>query len=824
MEKRISIKTALMLPFAIFVGILIVLLVFVWKRDYDWLAKEQGTKMAIAVNETTQQKLNELLMDPERVNGIFASQIKELELGSLENLNSLGNVALSYMKTVQTGTPQISVISYGDEKGRFVGVRANGADDISLMLKDEQTNGMLNIYEHETMDSAVVGAYEGYDVASRPWYAPVKTTPEPQWSEIYVNADEKMEITISSLMPVYDQSGKFMGVSDIDVKLNGITSFLRADKAKGSGVIYIIDNDWNLIAQSGEEPVMKLVKDATGNNAVEFIKAYSFESPLIKVSAEHLQKNPDAIDQVVQVDDVLDRLYVQMSEVPSLKKLGWKVITVIPENDLMGTVKSHQNTSLLIILILAALVGLIAAALISKIVQPIKQSAEAAVALSHGDFEHEMVPSVIPIAEVEELTVAFRDMAANLKDSFEKIQVSEEKYRLLIENIDDMIYSLTPEGQFIAINQKFEKELGIDRRQIIGNGLEVIFPEEEQLQFWKAQIAKVVDTQSRYAFPFAYVRQNGKRSIYNINLIPMFNIQGQVSMILGSNADITELVEAQEEIQALHVKEKETLEQMVNERTEELHQAMDELIEKEKMASLGSLVSGIAHEINTPLGVSVSAASYLAAIHEQTSGSMSQGTLTKSQLGEFFRNLEETSTILNTNLYRASELVKSFKEISINQITEDLTCFNFKDYLDMILLSLKHEYKNSGHTFEINCASELIVNSYPGVFAQIFTNLIMNALIHGLKSKEHGVIHIEVIREEHYMNIHFFDDGIGIEPEFLSRIFEPFFTTNRGKGGSGLGLNVVYNLVTGKLNGKISCQSKLGEGTHFYIRLPLILE
>lgn len=836
MGRRISIKSALLIPFGIFIGVLLGLLIFVWQRDYNWLAKEQGSKIVTAVNERTQQTLNELLLDPQRLNKVFASELRNRELTDLEDLNEIQQMAQSYFETVQSDLSQISVISYGDEQGRFVGIRANAMDDFSLMLKDERTDGLLNIYEHERLSSAVVGSYENYDPTSRPWYAPVKTNPTDQWSSIYVNADEKMEITISSLVPVFDKGGNFKGVADIDVKLNGIAAFLRADKTKGSGVIYIVDEQWNLIAHSAEEPAMRLVKDASGNQVVEMIKAYDFENDMIQTTAAYLSSQQSPYGEVQQVTAGAERLFVEISEMKSPEKLGWRVVSVIPENDLMGSVQAHQNTSLWAILVMALAVSGVSFFMIGKMVQPIKQTAQAALALSHGDFDTQLsqlnqLPQqpqfskpILPIAEVDELMEAFNDMAESLKDSFERIQLNEEKYRSLVENIDDMIYSLSPDGKFMAINHRFEKEIGRPRSEVVGQGLEILFRRPEELKYWQEQLAKVVSSKSKYTYQFSFVKESGKRHVYNVNLIPMLNILGDVDLVLGSNTDITELVEAQEEIQGLHEKEKATLERMVDERTEELKNAMNELVEKEKMASLGGLVSGIAHEINTPLGVSVSAASYLKTINDQIVAQMVEGKMTKTQLLDYFHSLDETANILNGNLYRASELVKSFKEISITQITEDRSRFNFYEYLNMILLSLKHEYKNTGHHIEVDCDQQLIINSYPGVFAQIFTNLIMNALIHGLKNKAEGHIRIEVRRELDQLFIHFSDDGAGIPKKDLAKIFEPFFTTNRSRGGSGLGLNVVYNLVTGKLGGKISCQSHEGEGTHFYIRMPLAAE
>jgi PAS domain S-box-containing protein len=826
MRKHISIKTALFIPFGIFIAVLLGMLIFVWQQDYNWLAKEQGGKIVTAVNQNTKQKLHEILMAPQEINAVYASTLSTRDLTDGKDLSEIQAVTETYIKTIRETMPQISVVSYGDEKKRFVGLRTNDDTTYSLMLKDERTNAFLNIYETEAIQSKVLGVFEDYDPTTRPWYAPVKAMPKAQWSDIYVNADEKMDITISSLMPVFDETGKLRGVTDVDVKLNGIAAFLKSNQTKGSGVIYIADKKWNLIAHSGAEPAMQLGEDRKGNQIVVMSRAYEAENPMVKATAQFINDKKIEYNKVEQITFGSDHLYVEMAELKLSDELSWRIVSVIPEKDLMGTVRKHQNTSMWVILVMAAVVSGLSFFVISMLIKPVKESAKAAVALSQGNFDKQISPPWVPISEMDELMHAFNDMADSLKISFEHIQMSEEKYRSLVENIDDMIYSLTPEGKFVAVNYRFEKELTVSRNEIIGKGLEVIFRRPDELQFWNDQLKRVIEMQTMYTYQFSYVKEeDNKRHVYNVHLIPMVNSLGVVELVLGSATDITDLIEAQEEIQALNNNEKETLEQMVNERTIELKSAMAELYEKEKMASLGGLVSGVAHEINTPLGVSVSAASYLKIIKEQIDTQMAEGKLTKGSLTDFLRNLDETSKILDTNLYRASELVKSFKEISVSQITEEQSVFNFHEYLQMVLLSLKHEYKNSGHEIHIICDESLMINSYPGVFSQIFTNLIMNALIHGLKEKEHGIICVAVKKDTDtgQLDIEFWDTGMGISEYDLSRIFDPFFTTSRGSGGSGLGLHVVYNLVTVKLGGRISCQSSLGEGTHFYIRIPNVL-
>lgn len=831
LPRQIRLRTALMIPFLIFVSVLIGLLVFVWQKDYDWLAKEQGTRLVNAVNASSIEKLEELLLDPERVNSLYASTIRLNEVGEDPSLAGIQDITKTFMETAIKSTPQIAVISYGDEKGRFVGLRVNEDKSISLMLKDERTEERLNIYENAHIDSPIIGTYEGYDPRVRPWYAPVKTNPQIQWSEIYINADEQMNATISSLVPVFKTNNEFIGVADIDIRLDGISSFLKANPSKGSGVIYIVDSMWNVIAHSGNEQGTKLVKDASGNPVPQMSKAYQHDNVMIKTSAAHLESMHISPLEVTQVQMDHETLYIQMQDVEPFGTLKWRVITVIPERDLLGSLREHQLVSLWIILLMALIVGFIGFAVIGRIAKPVKLSAEAAVKLASGNYDIQLEDANYPISEVRELTGAFNHMADRIKENFELLQNSEEGYRTLVENVEDMIYNVTPAGVFIAVNSRFEREVGLSRDEILGQPIDLVFSKPKDKLFWQEQLLKAASTQTRLTYQYAYIKRNGQRRVYNVSLTPQKDIGGRVTSILGSNTDITDLIDAQEEISNLHEKEKATLERMVDERTEELKTAMDELIEREKLASLGGLVSGIAHEINTPLGVSISAASYLETINNQIVESMVGGKMTKTQLVEFFHNLDETAKILNSNLYRASELVKSFKEISISQITEDLSRFNVKEYLEMILLSLKHEYKRSGHTIEVLCDENLIVYSYPGVFAQIMTNLMMNALVHGLSHKEGGQILIEVTalldnlgQHNGDLRVHFYDNGIGIPKANISKIFEPFFTTNRERGGSGLGLNVVYNLVTGKLGGKITCESQENKGTHFYITIPKVSE
>ena len=181
---------------------------------------------------------------------------------------------------------------------------------------------------------------------------------------------------------------------------------------------------------------------------------------------------------------------------------------------------------------------------------------------------------------------------------------------------------------------------------------------------------------------------------------------------------------------------------------------------------------------------------------------------------------------METNLARAADLVNSFKKISVNQSTEEMTTFNLSEYFNMILLSLKHEYKNKDFEITVECDPKIKIYSYPGVYSQIFTNFLMNSFIHGFKGRDSGKITIKasLLADENRLVITYKDNGLGIPPEVLDRVFEPFYTTNRANGGSGLGLYIVYNLVGQKLNGFINCHSTVGEGTTFVMDVPIFSE
>jgi signal transduction histidine kinase len=256
-------------------------------------------------------------------------------------------------------------------------------------------------------------------------------------------------------------------------------------------------------------------------------------------------------------------------------------------------------------------------------------------------------------------------------------------------------------------------------------------------------------------------------------------------------------------------------------RMEELERTRQELVQSEKMASLGRLVAGFAHELNTPIGVAVSSASVLDNKTKEINTLLSQDEIDGDALDAILNQFSEASALITSNLKRASELVNSFKRTAVDQSSEDIRRFNVNGMFDDIIKTLHSRFKPSNVQIQIDCADDINVYSVPGSVEQIITNLLLNSLEHAYDDGQNGLIKISAKLNQERLHIEYQDNGKGMTAETQAKIFEPFFTTNRARGGSGLGMYISYNLVTSQLHGDMQCSSALGEGTTFSLDFPI---
>ncbi len=248
---------------------------------------------------------------------------------------------------------------------------------------------------------------------------------------------------------------------------------------------------------------------------------------------------------------------------------------------------------------------------------------------------------------------------------------------------------------------------------------------------------------------------------------------------------------------------------------EDLKQAQAQLIESEKMASLGGLVAGVAHEINTPVGLSLTGITHFQYLVEQIEKKYAAEDLEEDDFERFMSDSKELARSIVISLQRAADLVKSFKQVAVDQSHETIRPFAVLEYLNEILMSLRNRLKQTRIKVDVTCERSLVTRGYPGIWSQIITNLINNSLIHAYGPEDTGTIRISVSEQEKSLVVKYSDDGKGMSPETRAKIFDPFFTTNRENGGSGLGMNIIYNLVTQKMGGTIEVQSEPGQGATF---------
>jgi len=456
------------------------------------------------------------------------------------------------------------------------------------------------------------------------------------------------------------------------------------------------------------------------------------------------------------------------------------------------------------------------------------------------------------------------------KQAEEALRQSEEKYRTIFENTGTATIIVENDTIVSLANSEFCHWSGYSKDEIENkiSWLEFVKGTEQEkiLHMHNQRRADIIDLPNHYELT-VYDR-NGNRKNILLTVAMITKTQSVVGLI-----DITERLQAEEEVRRLNAE----LELKVELRTQDLTAANQELISmnqelqalnnefeaannalfreiaerkkieealaaanlelsntieqlkaaqmslvwSEKMASLGRLVAGVAHEINTPVGVGVTAASNLEQITKDFSRLYDQDQITRQGLEDYLDDCQTAVSIITTNLNRASHLIRSFKEVSVDQTSETRRVFRVKSYLDEILLSLHPKLKKTSHVIMVNCDETLEIDNYPGAFAQILTNLVMNSLVHAYDQDESGHLIIEVRKLDGSLQLDYSDDGKGIEPESLSKIFDPFFTTDREHGGTGLGLSIVYNIVTIQLEGTIECSSQPGQGTSFRIRVPL---
>lgn len=358
--------------------------------------------------------------------------------------------------------------------------------------------------------------------------------------------------------------------------------------------------------------------------------------------------------------------------------------------------------------------------------------------------------------------------------------------------------------------------------------LDVVHP-EDKVELEK-KVKECIENKKPYHAEYRITLPNGEVRFLHEKTDVLYGAAGEAEIILGVIQDITALKSAEQQIIRLNRE----LEQKVIQRTKQLRETNDSLqqtldqlqttqthlVESEKMAALGGLVAGVAHEVNTPIGVGLTAVTHLQDAMDKITKIYNDNTMKRSDIEKFLHTCEEAIRIAITNLTRSSDLIESFKQVSADNAEEQRRQFDLKEYLQEIITSLQPTLNKTNLKMSLEAPEKIVIDNYPGIFFQIITALVKNSIMHGYDKEATGELKISVTTERNNIILHYQDNGKGIAPENLKKIFDPFFTTTRGKGSMGLGLHIIYNRVVQTLGGSIQVESTPGEGTIFIIQFP----
>ncbi len=312
-----------------------------------------------------------------------------------------------------------------------------------------------------------------------------------------------------------------------------------------------------------------------------------------------------------------------------------------------------------------------------------------------------------------------------------------------------------------------------------------------------------------------YLDATGSMRQWLVNKLPILDADGEVDRIVTVALDICERKKSEQEMR----KAKEAAETALR----NLRETQASLIEAEKLAALGRMVAGVAHEINNPVGISLTVASALERKTERFGEEVARGELRRSSLNDFLETNRDAAGQLVANLNRAAELIQSFKQVAADRNYSDQRTFDLADLTEQVVMSLRPSLRKHNLTLNVDCQPNLIMNSHPGPYGQVLTNLFLNAVAHAFPNGRPGLIEIRA-RESGRDNVEiiFSDDGCGMSLDVRRRAFDPFFTTRRDQGGTGLGLHIVHNIVTNRLGGRLELDSEPGAGTRIQIILPRV--
>lgn len=427
--------------------------------------------------------------------------------------------------------------------------------------------------------------------------------------------------------------------------------------------------------------------------------------------------------------------------------------------------------------------------------------------------------------EHELLQFTLQDITAR-KRAEQKLREKDNELQRYFDSSLDLLCIADEAGHFVRLNPEWEKCLGYTTPELEGRFF-IDFVHPDDVASTLEAVARLRRQEEVLSFENRYRAKDGSYRWIE------WRSKTVGKTIYAVARDISQRKAAEAKVAQLN----QTLEARVRERTADLEaanqqleatlatlkQAQDHLVQSEKLASLGALVAGVAHELNTPMGNAYMISTSLREIGREFTTAFEKGALKRSSLQHYVQQVNEAAELVSRNLQRASEMITQFKQVTADQTSAQRRKFELRQNIEEVLSTLQPQFKHTSHQLVVEIPPGLHFDSYPGPLGQVVTNIVFNALFHAFTEEENGVITVRAeALDAGQVRLTLSDNGCGIPAENLGRIFDPFFTTRLGSGGTGLGLHIVYNTVTRILGGRIDVRSAPGEGCSFTLEIPCV--
>ncbi len=394
------------------------------------------------------------------------------------------------------------------------------------------------------------------------------------------------------------------------------------------------------------------------------------------------------------------------------------------------------------------------------------------------------------------------------------LQASERQFHTLADSIPQLLWMADAGGKIYWFNNHWHEYAGTSVRETRSHDWQAILA-PASLDEARLRWAQTLEAGTALEMELSLRGRDGQYRPFLTRAIPLRDPAAAIYGWIGTHIDISERKRSEQKIRSARDAAEAAL--------RNLQETQNFLIEAEKLAALGRLVAGVAHEINNPVGTSLTVASSLERKTAMFAAEVARGTLKRSSLNEFLEISRKASSQLVTNLNRAAELIQSFKQVATDRNHPNQRVFDLGDLTEQVFMSLRPSLRKRNLILNVECQSDLTMNSYPGPYGQVLTNLFLNAVAHAFPDGKGGTVDIKVLASgKDNVEIVFSDDGCGMSLGVRRKAFDPFFTTRRDRGGTGLGLHIVHSIVTNCLGGRVNLDSEPGEGTTIQLVLPRV--